>query len=118
MLVRFRGERGLAQKQAAEMAGIDNSTLRRLESGERAVSRETLERLCDALQLTRRQRLDVLVAAGFLTGEAAHLLADDDLSRVGRLLTGDAISPADARLLREYLRLALAHARALGYDTD
>ncbi|MCC7021835.1 MAG: helix-turn-helix transcriptional regulator [Thermomicrobiales bacterium] len=118
MLARFRNERGLAQKQAAELAGIDNSTLSRLESGGRGVSRETLDRLLDVLQLTRRQRLDVLVAAGFLTGEAAHLLADDDLSRLGRLLTGDAITPADARLLRDYLRLALAHARALGYDTD
>ncbi|MGH2602855.1 MAG: helix-turn-helix domain-containing protein, partial [Dehalococcoidia bacterium] len=42
LLVRLRGERGLAQKQVADLAGIDNSTLSRLESGDRGVSRDVL----------------------------------------------------------------------------
>ena len=118
LLVRLRERRGLAQKQAAQLAEIDNSTLSRLESGGRGVSREVLDRICQALDLDRREELDVLVAAGFLTGEAARLLADDDIASLAYLLTDESVTSADSALLREYVRLALAHARALGYRID
>ncbi len=118
LLVRLREKRGLAQKQAAHLAEIDNSTLSRLESGGRGVSREVLDRICQALDLDRREQLDVLVAAGFLTDEAARLLADDDVARLAHLLTDHNVRADDAALLREYVRLALSHARALGYQVD
>lgn len=118
LLVRLREKRGLAQKQAAHLAEIDGSTLSRLESGGRGVSREVLDRICDALDLDRREQLDVLVAAGFLTEEAARLLADDDVARLARLLTDENIATDHSLLFREYVRLALAHARALGYPLD
>lgn len=118
LLVRIRTERGLAQKQVAQRAEIDNSTLSRLEAGERGVSRDVLERIVTVLDLDRRQRLDVLVAAGFLIEEAARLLADEDLARVARVLTDPATRPEDRALLRSYLVLALAHASALGYEVD
>ena len=118
LLVQLREKRGLAQKQAAQLAEIDNSTLSRLESGGRGVSREVLDRICQALELDRREQLDVLVAAGFLTEEAARLLADDDVARLAHLLTDDNVSADDSALFREYVRLALAHARALGYRLD
>ncbi|MBA3450471.1 MAG: helix-turn-helix transcriptional regulator, partial [Chloroflexia bacterium] len=62
LLVRLRTERGLAQKQVARLADIDGSSLSRLESGERGVSRDVLDRIGRALAFTRREHLDVLVA--------------------------------------------------------
>jgi transcriptional regulator with XRE-family HTH domain len=118
VLTRLRNERGLAQKQAAHLAQIDGSTLSRLESGERGVSREVLDRICHVLNLDRREQLEVLVAAGFLNEDAADLLADDDVARVARLLHAPALEPDDERIIRQYLQLALSHAKALGYSVD
>src|SRR5918994_6391681 len=117
LLIRLRNERGLAQKQVARLADIDGSTLSRLESGDRGVTREVLDRICDVLQLDRHERLEVLTAAGFLNQDAAQILADDDLAQLARLLHADAIEPDDALLLRRYIHLAVAHAKALGYRT-
>ena len=118
VLTRLRGERGLAQKQVAQLAEIDGSTLSRLESGGRGVSQEVLDRICGVLELNRHEQLEVLVAAGFLNEDAASLLADDDVARIARLLHAPALEPDDERTLRQYLRLALAHAKALGYSVD
>jgi transcriptional regulator with XRE-family HTH domain len=102
----------------AQLAGIDGSTLSRLESDERGVSRDVLDRICAALELNRRERLQVLVAAEFITEEAARLLADNDLASLARLLTNPALPAEDLALLRQYVQLALAHARALGHDPE
>ena len=118
LLTRLRNERGLAQKQVARLAEIDGSTLSRLESGDRGVSREVLDRICDVLELDRHEQLEVLTAAGFMNQDAAQLLADDDVSRLARLLHAPEVEPGDALLLRQYIRLALAHAKALGYPVD
>jgi transcriptional regulator with XRE-family HTH domain len=118
LLTRLRNERGLAQKQVAQLAEINNSTLSRLESGDRGVSREVLDRICDVLELDRHERLDILTAAGFLNQDAAQILADDDVSQLARLLHAEAIEPDDALLLRQYIQLALAHAKALGYRIE
>jgi transcriptional regulator with XRE-family HTH domain len=118
LLTRLRNERGLAQKQVARLAEIDNSTLSRLESGDRGVSREVLDRICDVLELDRHERLDILTAAGFLNQDAAQILADDDVAQLARLLHAPTVEPEDALLLRQYIRLALAHAKALGYRIE
>ena len=118
MLTRLRNERGLAQKQVAHLADIDGSTLSRLESGDRGVSREVLDRICGVLQLGRHEQLEVLVAAGFLNEDAAHLLADDDVARIARVLHTPALEQDDEQMIRRYLQLALAHATALGYPVD
>jgi transcriptional regulator with XRE-family HTH domain len=118
LLARLRGERNLAQKEAARMAGIDGSTLSRLESGERGVSREVLDRLCDALELDRQQRLELDVAAGFLSEDAAQLLADEEITRLGKLLHDPTLPTDDVDRLRQYVRLALAYAQALGYQGE
>src|ERR687893_2036804 len=93
LLTRLRNDRGLAQKQVARLAEIDNSTLSRLESGDRGVSREVLDRICDVLELDRHERLDLLTAAGFLNQDAARFLADDDLAQLARLLHAPAVGP-------------------------
>jgi transcriptional regulator with XRE-family HTH domain len=118
LLTRLRSERELPQKQVARLAEIDGSTLSRLESGARGVSREVLDRICAVLELNRHERLEVLAAAGFLNQDAAQLLADDDVSRLARVLHASEIDPHDALLLRQYIQLALAHAKALGYRIE
>ena len=115
LLARLRGERNLAQKEAARLAGIDGSTLSRLESGERGVSREVLDRLCDALDLDLPHRLELDVAAGFLSPDAAELLADEEITRLGKLLHDPTLPAGDVDRLRQYVRLALAYAEALGH---
>ena len=74
VLTRLRNERGLSQKQLANLAAINNSTLSRLESGERGVSREVLDRICAVLALDRHEELDLLTAAGFLNQDAAQAI--------------------------------------------
>lgn len=118
VLISLRTERGLPQKQVAREANIDNSTLSRLESGDRGVSREVLGRICDVLDLTRQERLDVLAAAGYLTDEAAQILADDQLAQFARLLNDPGVDPDDATRLRQFLDLALAFAKARGYRSE
>jgi transcriptional regulator with XRE-family HTH domain len=118
LLVQFRTERGLAQKELARLADINNSTLSRLESGDRGVSRDVLDRLCDVLALDRRERLAVLVAAGFLTADAANVMSDEDILRLAHIMLDPALPQAHADVLRAYVHLALAHARALGYEVD
>ncbi len=118
LLVRLRDERGLSQKEVAHLAEISNSTLSRLESGDRGVSREVLDRICAVLQLDRHEELDLLTAAGFLNQDAAQILADDEVAQIARLLHAPTVSPEDAKLLRQYVRLALAHAKALGYKVE
>jgi transcriptional regulator with XRE-family HTH domain len=118
LLARLRTERGLGQKQLAERAGIDNSTLSRLESGGRGVSREVLDRLCQALDLSRDEQLGVMVAADLLSPETARLLADRDLVRLGELLVDPSVDSADVRRLRQFLELALAYAEARGYRAN
>ena len=118
VLVRLREERGLSQKQVADLAEISNSTLSRLESGDRGVSREVLDRICAVLELDRHAELDLLTAAGFLNQDAAQILGDDEVAQMARLLHAPTVSPEDATLLRQYVRLALAHAKALGYRVE
>ena len=118
VLVRLREGRGLSQKQVADRAEISNSTLSRLESGDRGVSREVLDRICAVLELDRHEELDLLTAAGFLNQDAALILGDDEVAQMARLLHAPTVSPEDAILLRQYVRLALAHAKALGYRVE
>ena len=118
LLVELRAKRGMAQKQVAHLAEIDGSTLSRLESGDRGVSREVLDRICGVLDLDRHERLAVLVAAGFLTEEAAKFLADEDLARLARLMTDEKTAREDVDRLRQFVSLALAYAAARGYDPD
>lgn len=118
LLAAFRAERGLAQKQAAQLADIDGSTLSRLEKGERGVSREVLERVSAVLQLNRRQHVRVLELAGFLTEEAARFLADERLSSLAELLTNTVTDPDDLAVLRQHVELAIAYAVARGYPVS
>lgn len=114
LLVRLRAERDLGQKQLAALANIDNSTLSRLESNGRGVSREVLDRISDAMALNRRERIDLLVAANFLDAETARMLLDEDVARLAGLIGDPNLDRTDTERLRQFVSLALAYADARG----
>ena len=115
LLTRLRESRGLLAKQLADRAMVDASTISRIESGERGVSREVVDRLAAALNATGSDYHALLNAAGFLPDQAALLLDDPDFARLSALFTSRALTPSDRQTLRSYISLALRHAAALGY---
>lgn len=115
LLTRLRESRGLLAKQVAGRAGLDASTISRLESGERGASREVIDRLAAALDATGSDYHALLNAAGFLPDQAALLLDDPDFASLSALFTSAALTPSDRQTLRSYITLALRHATALGY---
>ncbi len=118
LLLRFRTARGLPQKQVAVAAGINNSTLSRLESGERGISRDVLDRLCQVLELSAHEELEVLTAAGFLSEDAAGFLADEQLVQLGKLLNSPHVPAPEADTLRQFVDLALRYAEAKGLRAE
>ncbi len=115
VLARLREQRGLNQKQLAEQIGRSPSTISRLESSGRGVSREVVDELAQALATTPAEHLELRQAAGLLTDETAALLEEPDLIRLSRLLAQPNLPPRDRRLVLRYIELALEHAAALGY---
>lgn len=63
MLRELRERRDLQMKELAERAGISESFISRLESGDRGLSRETVDALADALAVSSVERYRMLVAA-------------------------------------------------------
>lgn len=61
----IRCARGLSKRCLAQAAGFDHSLISRLESGQRAPSRETVMTLCGALPATPSERDRLLLAADF-----------------------------------------------------
>jgi transcriptional regulator with XRE-family HTH domain len=113
-LAALRQQSGLTMAALARLADVDTSMISRLEAGERNASRELIERLADAVAAPLAVRHDLLVAGGYLTPDAARLLDDPDLSRLAALLTDPALPRSHHDLLMTYVRLALAHADAIG----
>lgn len=77
----LRLQRGLSQTQLARDAGFDHSYVSRLESGDRAPSREAVMRLAHELGLTPDQRDELLFAGGFVPTDPTALLADEPVLR-------------------------------------
>ncbi|MCC6314672.1 MAG: helix-turn-helix transcriptional regulator [Thermomicrobiales bacterium] len=117
-LTRLRESRGLNRKELAQRVAIDASHVTRLERGERGASRDLVERLARALDLSIREEHDLLRTAGFLTEQAAELLTEPELGRLATLLARNDLAPTHRTLLVRHLRLALDHAAALGYPVS
>lgn len=72
----IRGRQGLSQTDLADRAEIDHSMISRCRSGERTPSRETVERLADALDASPTDRARLLITAGYVPqGYEAEVLA-------------------------------------------
>ena len=80
------------------------------------MSQELVDRLAAALDVTAPERLRLRQAAGFLPPLVTSLAAQPDLASLAAVFQRPDLEDRHRALLRDYVRLALAHARALGYD--
>jgi transcriptional regulator with XRE-family HTH domain len=112
----LRESRGRSKADVARACGVDPSHVTRLEQSERGVSRDLVEKLARALDATKREELDLMQAAGFLSSETAQLLMQPDLARLSALLAGNNLAADHRALIERHLRLAIDTAAALGYE--
>src|SRR5690606_24231259 len=105
VLKEFRESRRVSQSKLAQRAGFDHSYVSRLESGARTPTRDAVDQLAKALELTGVQHDELLVAAGFLPREVSSLLAGEpEITEVLNLLQ-NADVPEEYRLsMRQVLR--------------
>jgi transcriptional regulator with XRE-family HTH domain len=108
----FRETRRVSQSKLAQRAGFDHSYVSRLESGARTPTREAVEQLAMALELTGIQHDELLVAAGFLPRQVSSLLAGEpEITEVLGLLQNTDV-PEEYRLsMRQVLRVLADQAR-------
>jgi len=116
VLARLRERRNLNQKELARAIGRSPSTISRLESSGRGVSRELVDELAGALNATTTEHVELLRAGGLLPAETATMLESPDLTRLSLLLAQPTMRSLDRQILLSYVDLALKHAQALGYQ--
>ena len=115
VLARMRAKRGLNQKELARLIKRNPSTISRLESSGRGVSRELVDEIARALAVSVAEHVELLRAGGLLPAETATMLESPSLTRLSLLLAQPGIRSQDRQLLLTYVELALQHAEALGY---
>ena len=108
----MRESRRVSQSKLAERADFDHSYVSRLESGARMPTRDAVERLALALQVSHAEEDGLLAAAGFLPRDVSSLLSEEPVvGEVLGLLQDDAV-PAEYRdNMRQVLRLLAEQAR-------
>jgi transcriptional regulator with XRE-family HTH domain len=112
LLKRFREEVRISQSRLAEASQFDHSYVSRLESGNRAPTREAVNKLADALRLDPGQRDSLLAAAGFMPQRVESLFADEPvLSDVFSLLHSDEVPEPVRMNVRQMLRVMVQQAR-------
>jgi len=94
----LREERGLNQKELADVSGITQATISRIESGHvEDLKAESLKSLASALRVT----VDYLV--GRTEGQSASDIADADPGASRLLERYAALTPAGQRMAREFV---------------
>lgn len=112
LLKGFREARRVSQSKLAERAEFDHSYVSRLESGSRTPTREAVERLAVALELTQGEQDGLLAAAGFLPRDVSSLLSDEPvIGEVLDLLQNDAVPMEYRENMRQVLHLLAEQAR-------
>src|SRR5699024_11137132 len=108
----FREGRRVSQSKLAKRAGFDHSYVSRLESGARTPTRDAVELLAQALELSGVQHDELLVSAGFLPREVSSLLAGEpEITEVLNLLQNPDV-PEEYRVsMRQVLRVLADQAR-------
>jgi transcriptional regulator with XRE-family HTH domain len=117
VLKEFREARKVSQSKLALRAGFDHSYVSRLESGARTPTRDAVDQLATALELTGIQHDELLVSAGFLPREISSLLSGEpEITEVLNLLQNSDV-PEDYRLsMRQVLRVLADQARLVLKD--
>lgn len=120
----LREARRVSQSKLAERADFDHSYVSRLESGARMPTRDAVERLAAALEVSGAEQDGLLAAAGFLPRDVSSLLSEEPVvGEVLGLLQDDDV-PAEyrdnmrqvLRLLAEQARLAIQAKRVVGLE--
>ena len=108
----FREVRRVSQSKLAQRAGFDHSYVSRLESGARTPTRDAVDQLATALELSGVQHDELLVSAGFLPREVSSLLSGEpEITEVLNLLQNSDV-PEEYRVsMRQVLRVLADQAR-------
>jgi transcriptional regulator with XRE-family HTH domain len=119
MLKELREDRGISQSRLAEASHFDHSYVSRLESGNRAPTREAVLKLADALELDARQRDNLLAAAGFMPQRVESLFADEPvLSDVFQLLSSEDVPEPVRMNIRQMLKVMVQQARLASHSEE
>lgn len=108
LLSSLRKIRARSQGQLARDAGVDPSSVSRLEAGTRTPERDMVLKLAEALVLPIPDRDRLLAAAGF----RSPALDDPQISELALLLTDPKLSESALQDLRAALRVAIQFARS------
>jgi transcriptional regulator with XRE-family HTH domain len=112
LLKQLREERRISQSRLADASGFDHSYVSRLESGNRAPTRDAVTKLAGALELDNGQRDSLLAAAGFMPQRLESLFADEPvLSDVFRLLRSEDVPEPVRSNVRQMLQAMVSQAR-------
>jgi transcriptional regulator with XRE-family HTH domain len=112
LLRRVREQARLSQSRLAQVAGFDHSYVSRLESGQRAPTREAVLRLAAAMGLSAALRDRLLTAAGFLPQRAEHLFGDRPvLTDVVHLLQSEEVPEPIRKEFEQMLELLVRQVR-------
>jgi transcriptional regulator with XRE-family HTH domain len=112
LLKGFRERRNVSQSKLAERAAFDHSYVSRLESGARMPTRDAVDRLGMALELTQAELDMLLAAAGFLPRDVTNLLSNEPvIGEVLDLLQDEAVPTEYRESMRQVLRLLARQAR-------
>ena len=111
-LKQFREERRVSQSKLARAAGFDHSYVSRLESGARTPTRDAVEQLATALELSGVEHDELLVSAGFLPREVSSLLSGEpEITDVLNLLQNNDVPEEYRSSMRQVLRVLAEQAR-------
>lgn len=104
----MRGARNWSKADLAKRAGVDPSTITRLEQGARTPERDTILQLADAMALPMTDRDRLLAAAGY----RSDTWDDPDLIEIATLLADPGLPHAVRNDIRTMLRVAISHGRS------
>lgn len=112
LLKSSREARSVSQSKLAERAEFDHSYVSRLESGARMPTRDAVDRLGLALDLTQGELDSLLAAAGFLPRDVTSLLSSEPvIGEVLDLLQDEQVPTEYRENMRQVLRLLAEQAR-------
>lgn len=99
-LRRIRTDHRMSQSELARAAGLEHSSISRIESGRRNPSRSMAEQLVAALRATPDERYQLLTSAGF----HCDITVEADLLTLNACLSDETIDPDYQNALRDTIR--------------
>lgn len=93
----LREERRWSQERLADQAGMDHSLVSRLEGGQRAPTRDAVEKLARGLNLPDEEKDRLLIAAGYFPDHAESVLFEEPAVRSLYKVLRDVDTPEPVR---------------------